>query len=98
MATTANAPLHNRTEDALTDEMGHPPSARYFLRADQMNDGSYRYALEERDTGRVLAEAMHADEHQALAEFEKSLASSGLSQDEIETLRHAADRYDGRDE
>lgn len=86
----------NMTENALADEMGHPASRRYFLRADQMSDGAFRYALEERETGKVLAEAIDPEEHTALAAFEKALSTSGLTPDEIYALRSAADKYDGK--
>lgn len=88
---------HNTTEDAIADEIGHAPTCPYFLRADQLSDGSYRYAIEERNTGRVLAEGMHASDHEALMEFERNLAASGLTREEIEAIRKAADRYDGAD-
>ena len=82
------------TEEALEAQYGVEPSRPYSLRADQLEDGTYRYALEEAGTGTILAEGVHEDEQEALARFHDNLAQSGLSPDEIAGLQRAADDYE----
>jgi hypothetical protein len=82
------------TEEALEDEYGVETTLPYSLRADQLTDGTYRYALENPDTGETLAEGIHADEHEALARFRRSLADSSLSTEEVEALQQAVRHYD----
>lgn len=84
---------HTETEEALED-LGVEPTLPYALRADQLADGTYRYALEDTQTGQVLAEGTHAEDQEALARFRKSLAGSDLSADEIKALQQATRRYD----
>lgn len=92
----AEKPSPTKTEEALEDT-GVPPTRHYFLRADQLADGSFHYALEEAGTGKVLAEAMHAGDHQARERFQEALVQSGLSPAEIEALKAALSRYDDND-
>jgi hypothetical protein len=94
------------TEEALEDTFGVEASLPYALRADQLADGAYRYALENVETGEALAEGVHADDGEALAEgvhaddgealarFRQSLDGSGLSPDEIAVLRRATRQYE----
>ena len=84
---------HTDTMDALEDE-GIEPTLPYSLRADQLADGTYRYALENPDTGETLAEGVHADEHEALTRFRQALAKSSLSAEEVEALQQAVLHYD----
>jgi hypothetical protein len=91
----AEKPSPTETEEALEDA-GVTPTQHYSLRADQLADGAFHYALEETGSGRVLAEAMSADDHEARSQFINALARSGLSPAEIEALQAALARYDRR--
>lgn len=82
------------TEEALEDTFGVEASLPYALRADQLADGAYRYALENVETGEALAEGVHADDGEALARFRQSLAESGLSPAEIAALQRATRQYE----
>lgn len=74
------------TEEAMEDVMGIHPTRHYSLRADQLDDGTYRYALENPDNGDTLAEGVHADDAEARRLFRESLDRSGLSKQEIAAL------------
>lgn len=91
MAAEHVTPL-TQTEQALEDE-GVSPTQHYALRADQLADGSFHYALEDA-AGQVIVEAAHVDAHEALTRFENALGRSGLSKPEIEALRNALTQYD----
>jgi hypothetical protein len=82
----AAAKHHTDTEEALEEVVGVHPTRHYSLRADQLDDGSYRYALEDPDSGETLAEGVHADDGEARRLFRENLALSGLSEDEIKAL------------
>ncbi len=87
---------HTETEEALEESFGVEASLPYALRADQLADGTYRYALENVETGEALAEGVHADDGEALARFRQSLAGSALSPDEIAALQRATRQYETR--
>jgi hypothetical protein len=82
------------TEEAMIENFGLDASLPYALRADQLDDGAFRYALEDARTGETLAEGIDPDEHAALGRFRESLAQSRLSRDEIEALQTATRQYD----
>jgi hypothetical protein len=81
------------TEAALEDEGIHH-TQHYALRADQLDDGTYRYALENPDTGKTLAEGVDGNPDRAIRMFEDNLKASGLSADEVATLIKAIDHYE----
>ncbi len=85
---------HTDTEEAMEDTLGVEPSLPYALRADQLADGTYRYALENAETGQTLAEGVHADDGEALARFRQSLGQSALTPDEIAALQRATRQYE----
>ena len=85
---------HTDTEEALEENYGVEASLPYALRADQLVDGTYRYALEDTRSGRVLAEAVHAEDHEALRRFQEALEQAGLSASEVAALKQAVGRYD----
>lgn len=85
-------PHRTDTQEELEDRGVHT-SFPYFLRADQLADGTYRYALEDEKSGRTLAEGVHADAGQALARFEESLRRTDLTADEINALRKNVHQY-----
>ena len=87
---------HTDTEESLEQTYGVEATLPYALRADQLADGTYRYALEDVNAGRVLAEGAHADDEEALARFRRSLAQSGLSAPEMEALQQALRQHDSR--
>lgn len=66
------------TERALESELHVHASRHYALRADQLEDGTYRYALEDTRSGTVLAEGVDPDARAAVALFEQSLDRAGL--------------------
>lgn len=81
------------TEAALEDEGVHP-TRHYAMRADQLEDGTYRYALEDPDSGKALAEGIDANPDRAMRMFEDNLKASGLSADEVSHLTQAIDHYE----
>jgi hypothetical protein len=85
---------HTETEEALEDTYGVDASLPDALRADQLADGTFRYALENAQTGLVLAEGVHADSAEALSRFRQNLERSGLSPDEIQALQQATRQYE----
>ena len=92
---TPSSPSHRTETEETLEQQGVSPSLPYALRADQLDDGTYRYALEVSRTGEVLAEGTNADEHQALALFKRSLAdSTRLSEAEKNALEIAIQQYD----
>ena len=82
------------TGEAREETLDVEASLPYALRADQLADGAYRYALEDAQTGQVLAEGVHADDGAALARFRQSLTESKLSPSEIAALQQATRRYE----
>lgn len=90
---TPHSDNYTATEDAL-EQSGIHASRHYAMRADQLADGTYRYALEIPATGEVLAEGVHADDLHAMRIFEENLTRSGLTPDEIKGIREAADAYE----
>ena len=86
--------FHTATETALEEAFGIHPSRHYTWRADQLADGTYRYALEDTENGAVLAEGMHENDQVAMRRFEDNLANSGLTPEEIRSIRDAADAYE----
>jgi len=82
------------TEEALEDTFGVEASLPYALRADQLADGAYRYALEDARTGQTLAEGVAADDGEARARFRESLERSELSPEEIAALQRATRQYE----
>lgn len=94
MSTPSSPSPRTETEETL-QQQGVSPSLPYALRADQLDDGTYRYALEAARTSEVLAEGTDADEHQALALFKQSLAdSTRLNEAEKNALELAIQHYD----
>nr|CAA9245115.1 hypothetical protein AVDCRST_MAG63-1623 [uncultured Armatimonadetes bacterium] len=85
---------HTDTEEALEENYGVEASLPYALRADQLADGTYRYALEDTQTGRVLVEAVHAEDHEALRRFQEALPQAGLNASEVAALKQAVRQYD----
>ena len=85
---------HTDTEEALEDTFGVEASLPYALRADQLADGTYRYALEDARTGQTLAEGVAADDNEALARFRESLEKTELSPEEIAALQRATRQYE----
>jgi hypothetical protein len=88
------ADYHTPTETALEETFGIHPTRHYAWRADQLADGTYRYALEDPETGAVLAEGVHTNDQVAMRKFEDNLANSGLTPEEIRSIRDAADAYE----
>ena len=85
---------HTETEEAMEDTFGVESSLPYALRADQLADGTYRYALEDARNGQTLAEGVAADDGQALARFRESLEQSKLSPEEIAALQRVTRQYE----
>ncbi len=85
---------HTDTEEALEDEFGVKASQPYALRADQLADGAYRYALEQNDTGQILAEGVDPVDQKALEKFEQSLAKADLTREERRALLQALLGYE----
>lgn len=90
------ADTHTETEEALEEQFGLQTDFPYALRADQLADGTYRYALEHAQTGEVVAEAADPDDSRALEQFRQSLAGASLTGEAREALRTALARYDNR--
>lgn len=83
------------TEAALEDDGVHP-TCHYALRADQFDDGTYRYALENPDNGAILAEGIDTNPDRAMRTFEANLGKSDLTAAEIADLTKNIDRYEMR--
>lgn len=92
---TAAAADRTKTEQAL-ESAGIHPTRHYILRADQLRDGTYRYALEDTENGQVLAEGANADNRQAIELLVGAIYQCGLSADEIRLLAQATRAYEAR--
>jgi hypothetical protein len=82
---------HTATQKELEDDLGIRTSYPYALRADQLVDGSYRYALENEWNGKLLAEGVGASAEEAMHRFEEGLAQTDITPAErnafIEAMR-----------
>ena len=87
-------PQQTRTTEEMEEEFGVTPTRPYALRADQLADGTYRYALEDQETGEALAEGVDREDQTALSKFEASLAASSLSPQEVTAFREALRAYE----
>lgn len=81
------------TQTELENDLGVKTSRTYALRSDQLQDGTYRYALEDEDTGEVIAEGVNEDSSAALLQFEEAIKNAHLTQAERDALFNNLDEY-----
>jgi hypothetical protein len=83
------ARANTATQEELENELGVRTSYPYSLRADQLVDGTYRYALEDERTGEILAEGIDSSAEEAMRRFEADLEQTDLTPAERNAFREA---------